>query len=155
MSVYRLETFYPAPPAEVYALFSNIERVSECLPPFFSFEFLSATDAQLYPGQLFDYRLRLFGGPFSWRTLIDEVHPGVSFSDRQLIGPFRCFRHRHEFQPGEGGTWMVDHVDYQLPVFLGWAAALVSRWLRLIFLHRQRVTLGMFGAGTGVAGEAN
>jgi ligand-binding SRPBCC domain-containing protein len=69
----------------------------------------------LTPGFVMDYRLRLFGLPFSWRSRIETFDPPHGFSDVQLRGPYRRWHHEHRFKPVAGGTQMVDHVDYELP----------------------------------------
>ena len=59
----------------------------------------------------------------------------------QLQGPYRLWRHAHDFLLVEGGTLVRDEVTYQLPLgLLGLVAhaLLVRRQLEAIFDHRQR-----------------
>jgi len=70
----------------------------------------------MHEGTLIDYRLRLFGVPFGWRTLIERWEPPHGFVDRQLRGPYALWRHRHEFREVPRGTLMTDIVDYALPL---------------------------------------
>ena len=67
------------------------------------------------PGALIDYRLKLFGIPFRWRTRIDTWQPPHQFSDSQIKGPYRKWVHTHTFEPVEGGVLMRDHVEYLSP----------------------------------------
>jgi ligand-binding SRPBCC domain-containing protein len=74
-------------------------------------------------GTLIDYRLQLFGVPFSWRTRIESYQPCERFIDRQLRGPYTLWHHLHEFYEVPEGTLMVDRVDYAIPLgLLGRAA---------------------------------
>jgi len=68
---------------------------------------------------LIDYRLRLPGVPFGWRTRIESWEPTAlstdgqaRFTDRQVRGPHAPWHHRHEFVAVDGGTHMTDKVDH-------------------------------------------
>ena len=91
-------------------------------------------------GTLLDYRLRLFGVPFRWRTLIESFESGVSFVDTQLKGPYTLWRHTHRFADEGSGTRMDDRVEYELP--LGPLGAIahglfVRRQITEIFAYRR------------------
>lgn len=51
---------------------------------------------------------RLDGGPAS-----KPSSPPFT-SDNQLRGPYKLWRHRHDFEEAPGGTLMRDQVDYDL-----------------------------------------
>jgi ligand-binding SRPBCC domain-containing protein len=89
-------------------------------------------------GKLIDYRLRLFGVPFRWRTRIVEWQPPHHFIDEQLRGPYASWRHVHTFVECEAGTRMTDRVEYRLPFLPAGTVALplVRRQLDHIFRHR-------------------
>lgn len=76
-----------------------------------------------------------------WRVRHVELVDGERFVDEQISGPFRAWRHEHEFAdaPG-GGTVLVDRVTWELPVRLpgGLAEKLVERQLRALFGFRER-----------------
>ncbi len=94
----------------------------------------------MYPGSIIDYRLRLWGLPVRWRTRIVAFDPPYSFADEQIRGPYRLWHHTHEFAAVDGGTRMIDRVDYELPFGpLGRLvhALLVRRSLRKIFDYRR------------------
>jgi ligand-binding SRPBCC domain-containing protein len=66
----------------------------------------------------------------------------VRFVDVQLDGPYRLWRHLHEFSDLDGGTLVRDRVEYELPFGPLGALAhalLVRRRLEAIFDHRARV----------------
>ena len=54
---------------------------------------------QLYSEQR-EYRLRVHGIPLRWISRIERWEPGWAFEDVQVKGPYRLWRHRHEFSSG-------------------------------------------------------
>lgn len=85
-------------------------------------------------------------GPFTQRLV--AVHtacePGRMFRDEMVSGPFARWAHTHSMtSDGEGGTWLVDHIEYELPLGVlgrlggGW---FVRRKLERMFTYRHRVT---------------
>ena len=51
---------------------------------------------------------------FLYRGRIEAFEPPSHFVDVQLRGPYRLWRHRHEFEDHDGGTRMRDVVEYEL-----------------------------------------
>ena len=80
--------------------------------------------------------------PVSWRSRIEAYDPPHSFVDVQLRGPYRRWDHRHTFRAVDGGTQVIDEVEYELP--FGPLGDLVHRLvvrnqLRHIFDYRAAV----------------
>jgi len=79
-----------------------------------------------------------------WRSEISAVEAGREFKDVQLSGPFAAWEHTHSMRPGKaGGSQLVDHVRYALPLGrLGSAVAgdFVRRKLERMFAYRHRIT---------------
>ena len=138
---HRFETSMeiPLPPEEVFRFFSDAENLERITPPELRFRILTPVPIEMDRGVLIDYRLRLQGVPFRWRTEISEWNPPRTFVDRQLRGPYHTWVHLHTFEPTQGGTLMTDRVDYRLPVWpLGeWAHPLVRRNIHRIFAFRR------------------
>jgi ligand-binding SRPBCC domain-containing protein len=128
------------PREEVFTFFADARNLEAITPPSLRFRILTPTPVLMAPGTLIDYRLSLSGVPFRWRTCIEAFEPGRRFVDVQLRGPYRRWRHVHEFEDAPGGTLVRDRIEYQLPFGpLGELAHVlfVARQLRAIFQHRR------------------
>jgi ligand-binding SRPBCC domain-containing protein len=140
--IYRLERsiFIPKAKEEVFLFFSDAHNLERITPAFLHFKILTPGEIVMKPGTLIDYELRLHGIPVRWRTLIEEYVPNDYFIDVQVSGPYRSWRHRHDFLERPGGTQMCDHVEYEMP--FGPVGMLVRRLfvrssLDHIFDHRN------------------
>lgn len=122
---------------EFFAAARNLERIT---PPWLVFRVLTPEPIPIRVGALIDYRLRVHGIPLSWTTRIEQWEPGAGFVDRQIVGPYRLWHHRHTFRAQGHSTIVSDVVDYALPFgLLGEFAhrLLVRRDLGRIFAYRQ------------------
>lgn len=138
----RAVTILDRPRASVFPFFAAAENLEQITPPALRFQIVTALPIEMRTGTLIDYRLRLNGLPFRWRTVISEWDPPHAFTDTQLKGPYHTWIHRHVFEEMEDGrTRMTDEVRYRLPFWpLGEAALpIVRRQVREIFTHRNRV----------------
>lgn len=104
------------PLVEVFSFFADAANLERITPGFLGFQILTPQPICIQTGTLIDYRLRLFGVPLRWRTRIELFEPPLCFIDMQVRGPYRLWRHSHEFANAPGGTLMIDRVDYQLPL---------------------------------------
>jgi ligand-binding SRPBCC domain-containing protein len=136
----RREQLLPCPLDKAFAFFSQAENLEAITPPFLHFRIASPA-AAIEEGAVIDYRLRMFGFPMRWRSRIDEFQPPRRFIDVQVIGPYKTWRHVHEFQAAGDETLMTDTIDYAV----GWGPAgslahslFVRRTLARIFDYRRR-----------------
>ena len=141
---YTLERrqFIRRPLDEVFPFFADAGNLESITPEFLQFRILTPRPIVMQPGTLIDYRLKLLGVPLQWRTQIEEFEPPRRFVDVQLRGPYKLWRHTHEFTETVEGTAMVDRVVYQIPLeLLGRLAhaVFVRRTLNQIFDHRHLI----------------
>ena len=105
------------------------------------------TFAEIGAGQEVTWRARHFGFPLTMTSRVTQVDFPRSFTDEQVRGPFRSFRHIHEFEATPGGCIMTDRVEFAAPFgLLGRAAGKLVLRPYLQRLIRDR---GRFLAGIG------
>ncbi|TNB70424.1 SRPBCC family protein [Arthrobacter sp. BB-1] len=84
------------------------------------------TSGLIGQGQEVTWRARHFGLPLTMTSRVTAVDFPRSFTDEQVRGPFRSFRHVHEFEPAPGGSIMTDRVEFSAPFgLLGRAAEML------------------------------
>jgi ligand-binding SRPBCC domain-containing protein len=149
----RTELTIPRPRAEVFAFFADAGNLERITPPELSFRIRTPLPVAMAPGALIHYRLRLFGVPFTWTSLISHWEEGRAFVDEQVRGPYAKWVHTHTFSDVDSGTRVVDEVLYRLPLFpLGEIGLpLVRRQVRRIFDYRTERLRVLLGAGTAPA----
>ena len=149
--------------SETFAFFADAANLQHITPPWLHFSTLTPMPVQMQSGLEIAYRIRLYGLPIPWRSRIDVWQPGICFVDRQIVGPYRWWRHEHRFESVPYGTRVIDHVDYAPRV--GWlSGAVVRRDLCRIFDYRHEALRRMFSVrqrtrsarrGTHVDGNSN
>jgi hypothetical protein len=143
MPIFEKRTRIAAPPGEVFAFHELPDALERLTPPFEEARVLEKT-----PGIKAGARVVLLTriGPVNARWVAEHTayEEGRMFKDRQVEGPFAKWEHTHLFEPdGEGGSWLIDHIDYELPFgVLGrvFGGAFARRRLERMFEYRHRVT---------------
>jgi ligand-binding SRPBCC domain-containing protein len=119
-----------------FAFFADAWNLERITPPWLHFRIRTPRPLAMREGATLDYRIAVRGLPLPWRTRIDVWEPDVRFVDRQVLGPYRWWRHEHRFEAVDGGTRILDHVEY-----LPRAAWLTRRWVQrdveAIFAYRR------------------
>jgi ligand-binding SRPBCC domain-containing protein len=146
------ETIVPGSLEDTFAFFADASNLERLTPSWLNFKILTRTPDRMQQDAEIDYRITLYGLPIPWRSRIDVWEPGVRFVDRQVIGPYRFWRHEHRFDAVAGGTRVVDNVEY-VPRARWLTDAVVRRDLERIFAYRQNTLRHIFKA-TGREREA-
>ncbi len=123
-----------------FAFFADAWNLERLTPPWLNFRIRTARPLEMREGAILDYRIRLHGLPIPWRTRIDVWEPGVRFVNRQVVGPYHWWRHEHHFEAVDGGTRVLDHVEY-LPRVAWLSRAWVRRDVERIFAYRREALL--------------
>ena len=147
---YRFETnqLLAASVDDVWDFWATIEGFAALQPPENQFSVTENTGAnELSQGQEVGYRLRL--APMLWtsgRQRFVEVEPKTRFTDEQLEGTWKTFRHQHLLEEIEGGVEIRNVVDYSLPLeplsrplhrlMIVPSLARIARWERQVFADR-------------------
>lgn len=154
----------PTPIEQTFEFYADPRNLSRITPGWLGFRILdfepapgsppagSAGAPPMAAGLRIHYSVRPLGVPQRWTSLIAEWDPPRAFVDEQVRGPYRSWRHRHEFRSVRGGTELVDRVEYALPFGpIGRLAhlLLVRRQLESIFDFRERTVAEMFGLNEG------
>lgn len=132
-----------APLAETFAFFADAANLQRITPAWLRFSILTPMPVAMRVGLEITYRISLYGLPMPWLSRIDEFQPGACFVDRQIVGPYRWWRHEHRFEAVPDGTRVIDHVEYAPRA--GWlSGALVRRDLERIFDYRREALRAIF-----------
>jgi ligand-binding SRPBCC domain-containing protein len=100
-----------------WQFFSSPLNLSKITPQDMGFTVLSNyEDKQIFEGMIINYTVSpLLKIPLKWRTRITQVQLNRNFTDVQERGPYKYWKHFHEFIPNEDGVLVKDTIDYELP----------------------------------------
>lgn len=138
----------PLPREEVFPFFGDASNLERITPEELQFSILTPLPVDMKEGTRIHYRLKLWGVPFRWETVIRCWEPPFRFVDEQVSGPYRRWVHRHELMETPRGTLVYDHVDYELPfALLGELFhPLLRRQLARIFRFRHSALHALFAS---------
>jgi ligand-binding SRPBCC domain-containing protein len=93
-------------------------------------------------GQQVTWRARHFGVPLKMTSRITALEFPASFTDEQVRGPFKSFRHVHEFEATPTGSIMSDRVEFTAP--FGPLGRLAEKLVLRRYLERLITDRGKF-----------
>ena len=91
------------------------------------------TSGQIGLGEQVTWKGTHFHVPFTMTSRITELDRPHRFVDEQVRGPFHRWHHEHLFEKVEGGTRMLDRVEFAAP--LGPIGRVVEHLLLGRYLH--------------------
>lgn len=103
------------PRDELFDLSRSIDAHTESMADSRERAVAGTTSGLISPGEEVTWRAWHFGIPIRMTSRITAMDAPRSFVDEQVRGPFRYFRHTHEFTEGPGGTTMVDRIEFAAP----------------------------------------
>lgn len=148
--VYNLSTEQELPTTIEWAwnFLSDPKNLGTITPDSMGFEIISGDDKSMYPGQIIQYKIKLFPGvKLTWVTEISHVKHQEYFVDEQRFGPYAFWHHKHFIKETKEGIVMYDSIDYKVPgwIFRKWIhAVLVQPKLKSIFEYRKIALEAMF-----------
>lgn len=136
--------------------FSSPKNLSRITPKEMGFTILTdLKNEPIFEGMFIDYKITpIFSIPMKWCTEIKQVDEHKSFTDFQLKGPYKLWRHFHEFIPNKDGVLMRDILKYKLPFgILGTVAhtLFIRKKINHIFDYRNQVLEQLFNEKTQLA----
>ncbi len=146
--VLEFKTKLYRPIEDVFEFFSNAENLNQVTPPDLHFSFLTPLPIKTHVGTLIDYRIKLMGIPFFWRTLISDWEPPYRFVDQQIRGPYVLWHHEHTFEDKGDYILMTDRVNYLSP---GWIfeplidKLFIRQQLNSVWAYREKRFTELFG----------
>ena len=138
MYTLKKEVFVPKPLDQVFEFFNRPENLSKVTPNFMHFKLLTVGNLDMFNGATFDYKIRLFGLPMYWKSIIRDYNPPYTFVDIQVNGPYKYWHHRHSFVEVDGGVIVKDEVTYDV------GYGVVGRLLHTLFIRRILVKIFAF-----------
>ena len=147
MHILTKETIINRPLNEVFDFFSKAENLNKLTPPELSFKIITPLPIEIKQGAVIDYKIKLNGIPFYWKTEITIFEPQKRFIDKQLKGPYKVWIHEHTFEERDGKTYMKDIVQFLSP---GWILEplinklFVEKKVKAIFDYRETILKGLF-----------
>jgi ligand-binding SRPBCC domain-containing protein len=133
---------------DIFDFFSNAENLNTVTPTDVEFSMLTPTPIKMQVGTLINYRIKLMGIPFFWRTHINVWEPPYRFVDEQVKGPYMLWHHEHTFEQKDGYVLMTDKLHYLSP---GWfLEPLINRFfvtpqIKKIWGYRDQQFKKLFG----------
>ncbi|MFL6590269.1 MAG: SRPBCC family protein [Chthoniobacterales bacterium] len=134
--IFNGELWVPRPRDDVFSFFADVANLDAITPPWLRFQTVTPAPIAMGIGTVIDHKLRVRGMPMRWRSKITVWDPPERFVDEQVRGPYRLWRHEHEFEERNGGTLVRDRVQYAVRFDFLVHELLVRRDVEKIFAYR-------------------
>ena len=147
MAVYfECTTRTSTPRLELFDLARSVDAHKESMAESREEAIAGVTSGLISLGDEVTWRAWHFGLPLRMTSRITELQSPHYFVDEQVRGPFRRFRHVHEFREDPAGTTMVDRIEFEAPFGLVGRVIerlILARYLRKLIEARNRHLAGV------------
>lgn len=157
LKLFVRESTIAATPEEVFRFHERPDAFQTLMPPWEPLQIVRAAGS-LEPGAQAVLRGWMGPLPVEWVATHTEYDPPRMFADRQDVGPFAWWLHRHLCRAdGQGGTVLRDEIEYALPLGLvgawlgGW---MIRRKLDRTFAYRHEATRKLLESESRAAATA-
>jgi ligand-binding SRPBCC domain-containing protein len=134
MIKFESRLWVPSSIEDVWSFFSNPRNLAQMTPPFFRAEIESESSIREDSTVVVTLKPWIYPPGIKWVSKIHSVSAtgnDRAFVDVQAAGPFSHWKHTHKFSAGatelkgasgktiqnaNGGTWIIDEIEYELPL---------------------------------------
>lgn len=143
-----METFIPRPIDVVFRASLDVDLHQLSMKASGEHIVGGVTHGVMQLGDTVTWRAKHFGIWWTMTSKITSMTKPSNFVDEQIQGPFRSFRHSHDFLGVEGGTLMTDHLDVESPA-LGFIVepALLTPYLNRLIRRRNQAIVAVLTSG--------
>ena len=146
MAVYfECTTRTDMPRSKIFDLARNVDAHKDSMAQSREDAVSGVTSGLISLGEEVTWRAWHFSVPLQMTSRITEMQPPDYFVDEQVKGPFRRFRHVHEFHEDSAGTTMVDRIEFEAP--FGAIGRLVEKLVLARYLRKLIETRNQHLAG--------
>jgi ligand-binding SRPBCC domain-containing protein len=154
-STFTIETVTSAPVEALFDASLDIDAHVASMSRSRERAIAGVTSGRIALGESVTWRARHFGLWFTMTSRISALERPHRFVDEQTRGPFRVFRHTHEFRTRGGLTVMTDTLEVGSPV-LGMLVerSILVPYLRRLIRDRNGHLLARIGHAPGGPGRS-
>lgn len=143
MQTYEANCEFPFPVETLFQWHRRPGAFERLAPPW---ESIRVIDRQggIENGARLTIEISKFGFPVQWTAVHQDFIENQLFCDVQEKGPFKYWKHTHQFEPTENGSRLIDRVEYELlggalGSFMG--GGITQNMLERMFRFRHKRTL--------------
>ncbi len=155
MPEFVCESEVPFPAGDVFDWHMRPGALERLIPPWAHARVVSRQGEVSDGGRV---HVRVERGPvkFDWKLRHTAFEPGRLFRDEQESGPFRSWKHTHEFEPAGQGTRLRDRIAWEppaAPASTVFAAPAVEREMKRMAAFRQQRLAHDLGRHAALSGQ--
>jgi len=147
MNTYETRVWLPAPRREVFNYFADARNLDSMTPDWFRLLIrCPEPPIRMARGTTIDYKMKWRSLPMRWRSEVIAWDPPEVFTYAQRRGPYRAWIHEHRYSDSDGGTLVVDRVDYSTLLGSWFDRRWIEKDIAGIFEHRNSYVTRLFGS---------